>query len=879
MSLAAIIARAAPPPERAGDGPFEPVVTGAAALARRRARVVAAFGSPARLAAHADALGLAPDAWLDQFRDVRLAGPPPDWARAFGAVFARLSDGTAPFAEVRRWAGAEAAARWPADLARGPDALEGPLDYLAGRLGMVLQPAMYVEAQLGARHGWATRFRRSPALAHAVGRIVADWLSDLATIVARAAADRPVLARAMFDRVDPGALVGIECGLGDPHAGGRSVAVLHFESGPVVYKPKDLRVADTVGDIVGLVGEAGLAPPWRVMRNGYAWERLYEARRLVDRSEADAFYRALGSWLALLQPLGATDFWFDNLIAEGATPRFVDFETAVQPSLRPPAGRPAVAGAARAALAASPLGVGILPTPFPLRDGEDPTDIGCMARPGKHRMPLSAPGHGEAMSWHEDRFAPRLADGPPADAADHFEAFEDGYFRMAEALASPVLGRRAVELLQAAGDAPVRIICIDTWTCYRAINASLAPRHLADGVWREIALHAALAGHPEMIGAIREAAVRDLRRLDVPLFQARLSSRDLSGCEGECRPEFFEQDAVAATQKRLRTLAALSRDERAAWLRSGFGLRAGNPPWRAPGRAVPAPADGGDLLAWADEIATGIVRLSVGDDGGRPTWIGRYHDVFTGVQGLGPLGFDILSGRAGLALALRELGQRLNRRDLSGLASESLAGAAQDYLDRIEFNLAFGAGYVVGAGGLVAALAQVRDLSGLAADVFRRASQNEIWLRSGDDYVSGLAGWREAVRALGGPAPTAHGAARSYAPAARPRLARWLTAERMPPLCPDRRTAARLRRDRDRHGSWFATLWLDDRYNLSGIDGVPALALAFARLAGNEQEPEFSASGPRCRPDDRQSLDNGAVPAVIEGAGASGTILRAGCAA
>ncbi|MCY4600986.1 MAG: hypothetical protein OXF27_13830, partial [Acidobacteria bacterium] len=73
MSLAAIIARAAPPPERAGDGPFEPVATDAAALARRRARVVAAFGSPARLAAHADALGLAPDAWLDQFRDVRLA--------------------------------------------------------------------------------------------------------------------------------------------------------------------------------------------------------------------------------------------------------------------------------------------------------------------------------------------------------------------------------------------------------------------------------------------------------------------------------------------------------------------------------------------------------------------------------------------------------------------------------------------------------------------------------------------------------------------------------------------------------------------------------------------------------------------------------------
>ena len=838
MSLAAIIARAAPPPERVGDGPFEPVATDAAAWARRRARLSAAFGSPERLAVHADALGLAPEAWLDRFRDVRLVGPPPDWAHAFGAVFERLSDGAAPYAEVRRWAGAEAVARWPADLPRGPDALEGPLDHLAGRLGMALQPTLYVEAGLRTSGEWAARFQRSPALAYAVGRIVADWLNDVETIAARAAADRAVLSRAAFEGADPGRLTGIECGLGDPHAGGRSVAVLRFERGPVVYKPKDLRVADAVGEIAGLLSDAGLAPPGRVSCDGYAWERLCEAHTLSDQSEADAFFRSLGGWLALLQPLGAIDFWFDNLIAEGATPRFVDFETAVQPPLQPlqPLHGPrALSGCAGAVLEASPLGAGILPAPFPLRDGEDPTDIGCMARPGEHRMPLSALGRSETMSWHEDRFAPRLVGGASADAADHFEAFEEGYFRTADALASPTLSARVVETLRAAGDAPVRIICIDTWTCYRAINASLAPRHLADGVWREIALHATLRDRAEMVGALREAAVRDLRRLDIPLFQTRLSSRDLSGCEGECRPGFFELDAVSATRERLRTLATLSRDERAAWLRSGFGLRAGNPPWRSPSRAALAPARPDDLLAWADEIATGIVRHAVNDGGGRPTWIGRYHDVFTGVQGVGPLGFDILSGRAGLALALHELARRLNRRDLSGLASDSLSGTAQDYLDRIEFNLTFGAGYVVGGGGLIAALAQDPDLYGLAEEVFREASSREIWLRSGGDYVSGLAGWREAVKALDGTAPSEHGTGRAYAPSARTRLARWLAEENTTPLCTDRRAAARLRHDRDRHGSWFAALWLDDRHHLSGIDGMPALALAFARLAEDER--------------------------------------------
>lgn len=840
MSLDAIIARAAPPPERAGDGPFEPVAMDEASWARRRERLSEAFGSPRRLAAHAGALGLAADAWVDRFRDVRLAGPRPDWARAFAAVLEQLSDGPAPYADLRRWAEAQAAADWPAELPRGPDCLEGPLDHLAGRLGAALQPTLHVERHLGSRPGWAARFERSPALAYAVGRVVADWLSDLATIAARAAADRVALSHAFFGGIDPGALTAMECGLGDPHAGGRSVAVLRFERGPVVYKPKDLRVADAVAEIAALLNDEGLAPPRRLSRDGYAWEAYCEPRPLASPGEADAFFRALGGWLALLQPLGGMDFWFDNLIAEGAVPRFVDFETAVQPLLPQAGTLPALREDALAALEVSPLGAGILPTPFPVRDGEDPTDIGCMARPGSHRMPLSAPGRGEAVLWHEDRFAPRFADGTPADAAAHFDAFEAGYFRTARALASPAPIRRAVEVLERAGDAAVRIIRMDTWTCYRAMNASLAPRHLSDGAWREIALHSALAGRADMAGVLREAAVRDLRRLDIPLFQTRLASRDLWGCEGERRPAFFERDAVTATRERFRTLAGLAPDERAAWLSSGFGLRADNPPRCAPTRAALAPADAGDLLAWSDEIASDIVRRSIADGGGRPTWIGRFHDVFTGVQGVGPLGFDILCGRAGLGLALRELAWRLNRRELSDLAAGTLSGAARDYLDRIESGLALGAGYVVGAGGLVAALARDPALRPLATKLFAEASVREIWLQSGDDYVSGLAGWREAARALGETARVEHGTGRAYAPSARPRLARWLAPERAPPLCPDRRAAARLRHDRDRHGSWFAALWLDDRHNLSGFDGVPALAVAFARLAGAGQASRSS---------------------------------------
>lgn len=831
---AGVVERAAPPPERAGGGAFEPVATDPETLARRRAALVAAFGSEDAVAAHAESLGLPPGALTDRLRDVRLAGPAPDWARTFAEAAEHLSDDPGNWAAFRRWAGARVAEAWPAGLPRGPEALEGPLDFLAARLGQAMRPTVFFEQRLGRPRDWRARFRHSPALAFAIGRATADWIADMKRIVSCASADRALIAQRICGGVDPGRLERVEAGLGDPHAGGRSVAILRFERGAVAFKPKDLRVASAVADIVRRFGGPGMEPPELLTRGGYAWEPVYETRPLGadgDR-EADAFYNALGGWLALLQPLGASDFWFDNLIAEGAVPRFIDFETAVQPPPIWPAGSRPAHETAVALYEIAPAAVGILPLLMPTREGADVSDIGCMARPGEHRTPIpDFEKKGGVVQWSESRYAPHHADGRPADAADHFDAFEEGYLRIARALRGPEARAGVVQALRRVGDAPVRVIRIDTWTCYRAMNRSLTPRRLSDGVWREIELHATLNGRASMEGEIREAAVRDLRRLDIPLFQTSLESRDLLGMEGDRRKNAFDLDAIADVERRLEFLSGMADDERLAWLRSTFALRPGNPPRRkATGGGLP-PAGADDLLAWAEEIASDTVRRMVSLGGGAPQWLGRIHDVFTGWQGIGPLSHDVLSGRTGVALALAELAERLDRPDFAALARETLAGAAREYLARPADARIVGGGWAIGVGGLVCALARDPALRTLAVGVWDAASAREVWMHNGADYVSGLAGWREAARALGKEAPTGHSVARRYAPSALPRLARWLDPDNAPVLCADRRHAARLRRDRDLHDSWFAAEWLDDRHNHSGVDGLPALAVRFARLA------------------------------------------------
>ncbi len=837
MTPEEIIARAAPPPERADARRFAPIATDPGSLARRHAGLREAFGSDAALAAHAESLGLTADAWRGRFGDVRLAGPPPDWAETFLAVHERLRAAPPrPGAALGEWMRAELEAGWPAGLPRAPGALDGPVEHLRKRMDNAAFGCLHAERKLGIELAWPERFRRHPALAYVFGRALRDCRDDLLRIAARAAADRALLARALFGGADPGELRGLVPGLGDPHAGGRSVAFLDFARGRVVYKPKDLRIAGLVGELARALDVPGVETTDLVLRDGYAWERAYEARPLAAPGEADGFFRALGAWQALLQALGGNDFWFDNLLADGAVPRFLDYETAAQPETPWP-GAADLPDEVTARLRLLPGATGVLPFPWAVGDGVDPTDIGCLARPGRHRSPLPDVERGGAFSWEASAFAPRGADGAPQDAADHYAAFEAGHDRAAEVLSAPGFRRRAEELLLRYADAPARVIRIDTWSCYRCIQRSCAPPRLADGVWREIDLHTVLRNWPDLRGEAREAAVRDMRRLDVPLYQARLGGRDLLGTEGERAAGFFERDAIAAARRRMRDFAALDDAERRAWLRSSFALRPGNPPRRTPSPPARTAASPADLLDWAAEIADFVARLAVRGHGGAPGWLGVVDDVHTGVRRLGVLAVDVLSGRAGLAWALRDLAGPLGRPELAELARETLAGAARDFLDDLRRGVPDGAGFGVGAGGLVAALAGDEELRTLALETHDAAAERQVWMRSGADYVSGLEGWREAARALGRPEPERHGTARPYAPGMRPRLAHWLEAEgprrpRTAPLCAGRRAAAARRRDRERHGSWFAAEWLDDRHNLSGVYGLPALAVRFLHLAG-----------------------------------------------
>ena len=652
-------------------------------------------------------------------------------------------------------------------------ALGGLLNYLEFRIGGAFHQSLRFEISLGTagRTTWRDRLTRSPVLAFLFGTIYVDWFKASKEILERADADFAQIRRRFLSNDGAAVLRSIEAGLGDPHAGGRSVAILSFAGGKVVYKPKDLRIVDVVQSFASILSaETGLSlyVPDQVAMSGYTWQRFVETRTLSGAKDAVNFWANLGGWLGLIQTLGGNDFWFDNLLAAGAIPVFIDFETALQPALvRFPAAtasttrRPGVYEMSML----GPFGTGILPWLFPIREGEDPTDLGCTSAPGKHRSPLPLPSNhqsGDTFEWEEDKFAPRYANGQYADAGDHVLDFLGGYRAVLGAIGNEEVRGKLHDQLAKLDNAPVRVICIDTWSGYRMIQNSLRPRDLSNGVWREIQLQRALAQQDGLDGEVRSSAFRDLRRLDIPLFQCAANDNTLGGSEGETGFYHFPMSPQDHAHARLDLVAAQPIEAQVSFARSCFVARLADRSTQVADNAhvpsihkVRSLPSTDLLLAHCATLCQRIRTLALADDLGAPNWLGFVRNPFTGIAGIAPLGVDLAQGRTGVALGLALAGNATGDRSALDLAAEAISGAAQLMFDNPSLLRQVGIGAGSGAGGVIYALLRIAALS-RRAELEEQATRivNDLlasgaWSEHGKDYLSGAAGLVCALEASG----------------------------------------------------------------------------------------------------------------------------------
>ncbi len=559
--------------------------------------------------------------WLDAVAAAsrRPAGPGRGRVAATELAFAELLEPWADVAEERlrdetpRWESIFAAAArsaWTASLLRRLGWIAAlPLYSRLLRVRTADREAgvyaRWVDAELSA--GSDGYFEEFPVLARQLAWRAEDWIAATLELLGRVDEDRLELAARFAAGASTGRVAELDAGLSDPHARGRRVVAIRFESGlEVVYKPRPVALEAWFERLLRWLAEEGLdaAPPAvaTLDRGRYGWQERIEAEQLEDESEVTSWYRVAGAMTAIAWLFGARDLHAENLIATRRGPVLVDAEMLLSPRLARTAAIPeSFEGVLATGLVADPaapagpgaIGYAGLATPH----------VGELPEPDREWTGLGT----DELRLDFVRPAARLLANAPRRGGrpQRAEAFVEPVLEGFELAARFLAARRPAltapgGLLDLARGAPTRVLFRPSGQ-YGGLLALLArPRYLADGLASSFLVEAllrAFAASPERpllwpLVAEERAAVE---RLDVPVFRLPVESSTLEAESGERIGGWFGMSGLDAVRSRLEAL-----DERSIG-RERESLRRALAPRRMTGREEES-----ILLAAASAIAAAL---------------------------------------------------------------------------------------------------------------------------------------------------------------------------------------------------------------------------------------------------------------------------------
>ncbi|ATB35829.1 hypothetical protein CYFUS_001243 [Cystobacter fuscus] len=535
-------------------------------------------------------------------------------------------------------------------------------------------------------------FAEYPVLARRLVICADNWFISSLEMLERLAADHRELGASLGLPLALDRLSACELGKGDAHRGGRTVAILTFASGArVVYKPRSLAADVHFHQLVGWLNARSEAPHLRpvgaIDRGAYGWMEFVAQRSCATREEVARFYARLGSWLALMYALEATDVHFENIIAVGEHPCLVDLESLFHAHFAVGETRGAEDLAERAK-DDSVMRMGLLPQRGWSGEGSEGIDFSALGSTAGQLTPRAAQVW-EQTGTDEMRMTRRRVEvaasanrptlkGEDVNFLDFNEPFQEGFSQMYRLL----LAHREALL---APDGPLerfapdetRVILRPTYFYHLLERESCHPDHLRDGLDLERFLDR-LWGTIDQIPYTRPLIPHeheDLWHLDVPFFGSRPGSRDVWSSSGQRLAEFFPRTGLELSRDRIQRLSEEGLTQQLWFIRASFtslSVMAGG--GRMPSYALSVSHEAPrrePLLEKAEAIGDRLAALAFRGQSDA-SWLGLT-PVGERYWTLSSLDVDLYSGLSGIMLFLAYLGHLTGQPRHTALARETLS--------------------------------------------------------------------------------------------------------------------------------------------------------------------------------------------------------------
>jgi type 2 lantibiotic biosynthesis protein LanM len=426
-----------------------------------------------------------------------------------------------------------------------------------------------------------------PVLARQLTERAGAWVRTTLDFLDHLCSDWEQIASDFSSGRDPGVLEQVDARLGDPHRGGRSVAIARFSSGlRVVYKPRSLAVEVHFNELLEWANSKLAGPSFRPLRvlnrDDHGWVEFVKRVDCRSLQEVSRFYERQGGLLALLYAIDAIDFHCENVVAVGKHPVLLDLEALFHPVVVQADSHLAEETATQV-VNCSVLRTGLLPRTSWFNDEGDGIDVSGLGGPDGQRTPfgLPVPEDSDTDKMHlvrkrvpipQFQHRPTL-EGREVNLLDHARAIARGFRRV-----YMMILRHRRELLSSSGplarfqDDEVRVVLRATQTYSRLLSESFHPDvlrdalerdHLFDRLWIQV------VDRPQLSRVI-SAECDDLWSGDIPLLTTRPASRDLQASSGTKICDFFAESSYTRIRYHVEQLDERDLEKQLWFLRASL---------------------------------------------------------------------------------------------------------------------------------------------------------------------------------------------------------------------------------------------------------------------------------------------------------------------